>query len=329
MGLKICVIGCGWAADAMHGPAYLKYKAENPGILFAGCCDTDVARAEAFREKFGFERSYTDSHAMIFEQKPDAVSLLTPPEYTAQLAAPILEAGIPLLLEKPPGMTLNDVLRLAEIARRKNTPHKVAFNRRHAPLIRKLKELLEDEPEPIRNLRYSMLRVSRLDADFSTTAIHAIDTARFLAGADYEDVRFAYAGYPGLEKNVVDMRMECAMANGSHVTVDICPAVGVNAEGAEINIRNKTFFLDFISNAINPDGRLTVFKDGQVVFDMTGSADGSERFEREGFYWENKTFFDDVSAGRVPSCDLSSAVQSVMLAECIRNRADNNKANRA
>ena len=39
-----------------------------------------------------------------------------------------------------------------------------------------------------------------------------------------------------------------------------------------------------------------------------------------GFYYENFCFFEDIKAGRKPAGDLRSALQSVEIADCIRNR---------
>jgi len=316
-------VGCGAIANTMHGPAYVKYAAENKDAMLAGCCDIDEKKSIAFQNDFGFLQAYTDMDAMLAQQKPDAVCLMTTVESTAELAEKILAAGIPMIMEKPPGKTPEVTMRLADIAAKRHVPVRVAFNRRYAPLVRRMKTLLADSGERIQSLQYEMLRIDRPDSDFSTTAIHALDAVRFITGADFKAIRFEYAAYPELGENVADTHMQCIMGNGTIVNLSICPVTGMNSEKAVVNLHGDTLILDFLGNAVNLTGRLIHLRKGDVILSINGgdTPDGSARFEREGFYWENKSFFDDIIAGKKPEGDLASAVQSVAAAECMRNRA--------
>ena len=61
-------------------------------------------------------------------------------------------------------------------------PHQVAFNRRYTPLVVELKRRLAGAT--IQHIDCQFYRVGRTGSDFTTTAIHGIDTVRFLAGCD-------------------------------------------------------------------------------------------------------------------------------------------------
>jgi len=319
MPLTICTVGCGYIARAMHGPSYLKYQAEHSGAVFAGCCDIDINKAESFKSQFNFCKAYDDMNEMIRKEKPDAVCLLSPVEMTASLAADVLGQGIPLLLEKPPGRTREEIALLIDIADKKNVPNRVAFNRRYAPLVIELKALLgaERAPNRIRSVQYDMYRVNRADEDFSTTAIHAIDAARFIAGSDYKRVNFTYRDYPDLGRNVADIYVTCEMQSGAIVNINICPVTGMIKEAAAVICRDKTYFLDLLGNPLNPAGRFIAIEKNDITADISGDA---EPFVREGFYNENKTFFNDIIAGRQPAGGVDTAFQSVVLAECVRER---------
>ena len=312
MPFNICAVGCGHIAHAMHGPSYLRYQSENSSAVFAGCCDIDLGKAEYFKSKFNFRNAYTDMDIMIRMEKPDAVCLLSPVDVTASLAADILRQGIPLLLEKPPGRTWEEISLLIDIADKKRVPNRVAFNRRYAPLVIKLKELLgaKRAPEQIRSIQYDMYRVGRMDEDFSTTAIHAIDAARFIACSDYKHVRFTY-------RAATDIHMACETQSGAVVNISVCPVTGMIKEGATVICRDKIFDLDLLGNPLNPMGRLTAIEKNDITADISGDA---EPFVREGFYNENKTFFDDIIAGRQSAGGVDTAFQSVVLAECVRER---------
>ena len=319
MPFNICAVGCGHIAHAMHGPSYLRYQSENSSAVFAGCCDIDLGKAEYFKSKFNFRNAYTDMDIMIRMEKPDAVCLLSPVDVTASLAADILGKGIPLLLEKPPGKTRGEIAQLIDIAEKKGVPNRVAFNRRYAPLVIELNELLNAEraPDRIRSIQYDMFRVDRADEDFSTTAIHAIDAARFIACSDFARVKFTYRDYPDPSRNTADIYLVCEMKSGAIANINICPMTGITKEAATVICRDKTYCLDFLGNPLNPLGRLTAIEKNDITADISGA---TEPFVREGFYNENKTFFDDIIAGRQPTGGVDTAFQSVVLAECVRER---------
>jgi hypothetical protein len=73
-----------------------------------------------------------------------------------------------------------------------------------------------------------MYRVRRFEEDFSTTAVHAIDAVRYLAGADYAQADFSYRAIAG--QKAVDIFMDARMENGCIARIDICPGAGLLAE---------------------------------------------------------------------------------------------------
>ena len=133
------MIGCGEHAESSHGPAQARYAAAHLGTELAGCCDLDLARAERHRQRFGFARAYTDAGAMIEAEKPDAMVLAVPVHRTAEVGAALLGQGLPALIEKPPGQTVQEVDALIAASERSGRaiPHQVAFNRRFVPSWRK------------------------------------------------------------------------------------------------------------------------------------------------------------------------------------------------
>src|SRR3989304_5938168 len=135
--MRLCQIGCGEHARVAHGPAQARYASTHPGIELAACCDLDLGRASSYARDFGFARHHTDALAMLETERPDAVVLVVPDPLPGDLGCPVLERGLPLLLEKPPGRTLAEVDRLIAAAesRRPAAPPPVAFNRRFVPLV--------------------------------------------------------------------------------------------------------------------------------------------------------------------------------------------------
>jgi predicted dehydrogenase len=318
--MKLCLIGGGEHARVAHGPSQARCAGERGDLLLAGCCDLDAARAEAFRRDYGYARAYTDPVAMLEAERPDAVVAVVPVERTVAVASLVLERGLPLLLEKPPGRTVAEVDQLIAAAGR--IPHQVAFNRRFAPLVRALRQRIE-ETGPLQHVHYEMTRVERRDPDFSTTAIHGLDAVRYLAGCDYAEARFRYREMPELGKGVANIFVDAVMTSGATAHLGFCPVAGVLVERATAHAQGHTLLLHApMWGGVDSPGRLWHFVGGKLVADLGGDrvGDGTALFELGGFYRETVDFLDALEAGRAPSPSLRECRQSVEIAEQIRVR---------
>lgn len=327
MSFKIAVIGCGHMATEGHGPSYRKYASIHSDVELAACCDKNETAAAQYQMKFGFSRRYTDWEEMLDSESPDAVSLVVPVHLTAELFIRICEKGFPVLTEKPPGMNRTEALRMIEAAERFGVPNQAAFNRRHMPLVNKMKQLLSAtlDPSDIHHIRYDLSRVNRKDADFSTTAIHGIDTVKHLLGSDYGHVRFRYqdVGEPG--SDIVNIYMDCTFESGATAQLNFCPISGGVIERATVHGRGHSYHMHLpVWGSPDLPGRLIHMHNNEVLADLSGSdiTDGEELFETNGFYAENASFFDDIRAGRRPVDDIRSGLQSVEIADCIRRRLE-------
>jgi myo-inositol 2-dehydrogenase / D-chiro-inositol 1-dehydrogenase len=320
--VKLCQIGCGEHARVAHGPSQRRCAAERPELVLAGCADLDRSRAESFRAEFGYTKAYADPSAMLDAERPDAVVVVVPVERTVAVATPILERGVPLLLEKPPGATVAEVDRLIAAAERRRAPHQVAFNRRYAPLVRELRRRIE-ACGPLQHVQYEMTRVERRDPDFSTTAIHGLDAVRYLAGSDYAEARFRYLELPELGPGVANIFVDAVMASGATAQLAFCPVAGVVVERATAHASGESFYLQVpMWGGVDSPGRLVQYTKGTLAADLSGATcgDGTALHELGGFYRETVAFLDAVSAGREPSPSLRESRQSVAIAEQVRER---------
>jgi myo-inositol 2-dehydrogenase / D-chiro-inositol 1-dehydrogenase len=322
--MKLCMIGCGEHARVAHGPSQARCARERTGLILAGCCDLDVERAESFRRDFGYARAFTDAAAMLAAERPDAAVVVVPVERTVSVGSLVLERGVPLLLEKPPGETVAEVDRLIVAADKGGeVPHQVAFNRRFAPLMRELRRRIE-AAGPLQHVHYEMTRVERRDPDFSTTAIHGLDAVRYLAGCDYATARFRYREMPELGPGVANIFVDAVMTSGATAHLAFCPVAGVLVERATVHAHGHTLLLHVpMWSGIDSPGRLWHFVGGKLSDDLGGDrvGDGTALHELGGFYRETVSFLDAVAGDRQPSPSLLEARQSVEIAQRIRERA--------
>jgi len=326
MSFKICTIGCGSMSSHGHGPSYRKYASLYSDTVFAACCDIDAEKAARYMDSFGFQRYYTDMEVMLDTEKPDAVCVIVPEHLTASVSIKVLEKGYALMMEKPPGLNSEETKRMIAAAEKHNTPTQVAFNRRYMPMVVKLMEMTSHihKTSGIQNIRYDFYRVGRFDDDFATTAIHGIDTARFLARSDYRHIRFHYQPLEQFGPNVANILMDCEFESGITAQLSFCPASGVIVERAVINAHDHTWFMNLpVWNAADFPGKLQHYEKGKLVEDIYGNeiCDDLDMYVTNGFFGENESFFNDIRAGRRPPGDLKSALQSVEIADCIRKRA--------
>ena len=320
--MRLVQIGCGEHARVAHGPSQRRLARERPDLQLAGCCDLDLVRAESFRAEFGYARAYADPVAMLDVERPDAAVVVVPVERTVEIGSLVLERGLPLLLEKPPGSTIPEVERLMAAADRRRVPHQVAFNRRYAPLVRELRRRIAAGGS-LQHLHYEMTRVDRRDSDFSITAIHGLDAVRYLAGADYAEARFRYREQPELGPGVANILVDAVMSSGATAQLAFCPVAGVLVERATVHAGEESFFVQVpMWGGVDSPGRLVQYTKGKLVSEVSGSVcgDGTALFELGGFYRETAAFLDALAAGQRPSPDLRESRQSVAIAQQIRDR---------
>lgn len=155
--LRIAVVGAGSIARRYHLPSLARLVGEGKPLRLGAVCDLVADRAGEASATFGFERAYTDYRAMLDAEAPDAVWVLVPTPAMREVAGFFLSHGVPTMMEKPPGQTSHETRQLLEIAQTHQTPNQVAFNRRHAPLLLRMKALLAEANTRLRQGKPSAL----------------------------------------------------------------------------------------------------------------------------------------------------------------------------
>jgi predicted dehydrogenase len=181
--ISIALVGCGEHSEGSHAAPLARYAAERPGsVSLAAACDLRLPRALEFCERFGFARAYADVDELLSKETVDACVTVMPVERIAGVGARLLERGVPCVIEKPLGASLAEVEGLARVAEETGTPHMVSVNRRFIPYLNRAARFV-DGHGGARYVRATMARHGRDESDFiSTTAIHAVDALRHVAG---------------------------------------------------------------------------------------------------------------------------------------------------
>lgn len=315
------MIGCGSFAQLCHGPAQRKLAASYPDVTLAACCDSDPARARAYRTTFGFARHYADAPEMLGAERPDAVILAVPPAATCAAAAAVLERGYPLLLEKPPGLTPPELERLIAAREQGRARAQVGFNRHYMPVMRRAQEILNASfpRAEVARIEYEMIRHERWDPDFSTTAIHAVDGALVLARSPFRTAELAFQSQARGGREAMDVTISAACACGTQVVVKIRPVSSANAESARIDAGPQTLALTIpISPSTEGDGTAQHVREGRLVSSFSDR--GAGPVDRLGILAETESFLNAVRSGGALRPRLEDCRQRVELMDAIRNR---------
>ncbi|MFC9287659.1 Gfo/Idh/MocA family protein [Streptomyces sp. NPDC057052] len=105
--IRAAVIGTGAIARGSHLPALAQLAAEGETEVVAAV-DIDAGAVEAFCAEGGIPHAYTDLERMLAEQRPDLVTICTPPTLHREQSVAALRAGAWVWCEKPPVPTLAD-----------------------------------------------------------------------------------------------------------------------------------------------------------------------------------------------------------------------------
>jgi predicted dehydrogenase/threonine dehydrogenase-like Zn-dependent dehydrogenase len=186
---RVSVIGAGNYAGAVLIPAF-----KAAGACLARVASAGGASSVQVGRKFGFEQATTDTDALISDPKADVVVVATRHDSHAALTLAAQAAGKHVFVEKPLCLTLDELERIGRAFSTPGSPRlMVGFNRRFAPQVVRMKELLAATPGPkamTMTVNAGAITATHWVQDRGTgggrligEGCHFIDLLRHLAGA--------------------------------------------------------------------------------------------------------------------------------------------------
>jgi predicted dehydrogenase len=205
--LRIGVLGCGPIAQFAHFEAVRKAKNAE---LYAICDLADDLRTKmaAIHDP---KVSYSSYEQMLADPNVDAVIIATSDQFHIPAALQAVKAGKHVLVEKPLGVTIEEILELREVIKKANVTLQVGNMKRFDPGIKFAKDFIQNELGEKLALkawycdstyRYSMTdavqpvpyksanarkpvgnpKANKRQYFMLTHGSHLVDTARFLGG---------------------------------------------------------------------------------------------------------------------------------------------------
>jgi predicted dehydrogenase len=310
---RIAHVGAGSWSRQVHGPA-LRRLAEGSLVALEAICDLQMERAREFRDRFHYRLATDDIREMLETAQPDAIVCTVQPSATTPLVHSLLPLRIPLFIEKPPGICLQEARDLAAASEAADVFTFVAFNRRFIPSIVRLKEWTTRNT--VRFARAEMLRTNRLEGDFAiATGIHLFDAIRFLIGhPEYIEVKSRAHD----NATACDYLVQFDFSNSAAAEISLMLNTGM---------RRESYYLG--AAGASAEAALGPAYSSELCFQgyRQWSGESITQFNMlvndplvdDGILGEYEEFFRLLTR-RVPStCSLTDAALSMQLAEAVQN----------
>lgn len=185
----IAFLGAGNYAGRVLIPAFKAAGAQLHSIV-----TSHGVSAVHFGKKYGFKEASTESSSVFANESIDSVVIATRHDSHGQYVLEALSAGKHIFCEKPLSLVLKELAVIQSEARERPDQHlMIGFNRRFAPQIVKLKQLIQPISEPksiIITVNAGMIPDDHWTHDHAIgggrivgEACHFIDLARHLTGS--------------------------------------------------------------------------------------------------------------------------------------------------
>ncbi|MFN8444842.1 MAG: Gfo/Idh/MocA family oxidoreductase [Caldilineaceae bacterium] len=178
--IKVALVGAGgW------GKQHARILSAHPEVEFCAIAGRTAEKTQARAAQYGV-RAYLDVGEMLDKERPDLVSLCLPNQGHFEATLQVIEAGYPLLVEKPLVFDLKEAdILLAEAAKRKLF-FAINFNHRYAKPIQQAKAAIESGR--VGEISFATWRFggegssTHPHANLIETQCHAFDQLEYLCG---------------------------------------------------------------------------------------------------------------------------------------------------
>jgi len=202
--LRVGVVGVGYL-----GKHHARILADLPGAELVAIVDTNRSRADEIAKAHGTRALY---EARELLGQVDAVTVAVPTEAHADVALPFLDAGIPVLVEKPLARSLAEADAMIAASAKAGTLLAVGHTERFNPAVAAARPLLTD-PRFIEVHRLGTFPERSLDIDVVfDLMIHDLDVVLSLVKSEVEAIEAV--GVPVLTPRVDIANARLRFANG-------------------------------------------------------------------------------------------------------------------
>ncbi|MBL4931149.1 Gfo/Idh/MocA family protein [Clostridium paridis] len=294
--MKIGIIGLGDIAKK----GYLPVLSEKEGIELV-LCTRNKDTLSRLSKKYRISECVTKVEELI-EMGVEGVFVSTSTEAHFEIAKKLLQNGIHVYIDKPISLNFDETQEIVKLAEESKKFAMVGFNRRFAPMIKKLKEHGKADIIIIQKNRFMQPDYTRrfIVEDF----VHVVDTLRFLMDEEVKDISVRYSKKGELLHNVI-----------IELIGESCTAIGimnrnngVTEEVIEYMTAGDKYIVDNIIETIH-------FHDKEK--DILKFGDWEPTLFKRGFYQIVDHFIECIEKNKMPNPSISDSLRTHEICEKI------------
>jgi len=256
MSIRVAIIGAG-----VMGADHARIVAGDlPGAVLQIVCDASSKRARTVAEEYGAVDIATDPFAVTARSDVDAVLIASPDETHAPLSIAAIEAGKPVLCEKPLAPTSKDCLKVIEAEVKMGRQMlQVGFMRRFDPSYTEMKTAFAKGIIGQAIMMHNFHRNVEAPASFTgqmaitNSAPHEFDVARFILDTDYSAISAFQPTGVGTSRTDAPVFLVLETTAGQLVNIEVNnnAAYGYDVRGELVGEKGSVFLNAPINSRVN------------------------------------------------------------------------------
>lgn len=116
-----------------------------PEVEISALCNSNMERARPIMSAYNVPNHYSDYQEMIFQEKPDFVDIITPPETHWEMCKFAADQGIDIICQKPLAPTFEESQKIVDYVNSKGVRFVVHENFRFQPWHREIRKLIDND----------------------------------------------------------------------------------------------------------------------------------------------------------------------------------------
>ncbi|EJL30563.1 Gfo/Idh/MocA family protein [Brevibacillus sp. BC25] len=190
--ISLGIVGTGTIAPFYISAINWLNKNNDSNIRVSAAVNRTRESNERAKHELKIPRTYSTIVDMLENEKLDGVIIAVPASQIYDVTSALIPYQVPLLIEKPPGLTAQQTKSLEVLSKQHGTSIMVGFNRRFYSVVNQAKNVIEeaggllgmrmDVFERYRSLRENNYPPEKLEMLFTGNSIHCIDLIRYYCG---------------------------------------------------------------------------------------------------------------------------------------------------
>ena len=314
--IRVGILGAGNIAEK-----HLEVLRSFDDVELAGICNSGNPRIHTLAQRLSIAKTFDDYRRLLDEVEMDAALVLVSVTKVPAVTTECLTRGLPVLIEKPPALSVAATESLARLANQYDCLNMVALNRRFYSVMQRAREaileagplvsMVVEAPERIADYRAAGHPDEVVNNILFANGIHCIDLFRYFGGEVAAVMNASNRWFENQNDSYNALLRFENGATGHYISNWTSPGRwSVNLYGQDRKV------------TLAPLERGTVLqRDGQQ-YDLP--IDSVDENYKPGIYAQARYFIDcvrDKKRPAFPAADLDDAVKTMKLVEAIRGGA--------